>query len=217
MVIRRRIRNHLAVYLVLGMQEADGRRTEAIARAALAGGVTMVQWREKESPLRDSIETARRIRALCREAHVPFVVNDRIDIALLLDADGVHVGQDDMPCSLVRRLLGSEKIVGVSAGSMQEADWAVSEGPDYLGVGPIYATKTKADAGEAVGPRLINDIKSAYGVPIVGIGGIHADNVLPVLYAGADGVAVVSAITGSRHPEQAAAALRHIVKTVHPL
>lgn len=196
----------LQLYLVMDLKGHAGRTALQIAEEAIAGGVTMVQLREKSMPLRQALEEARQLRELCREKGVPFIVNDRVDIAMLLDADGVHVGQDDMPAIEVRKLFPG-KIVGVSAGSPEEARWALEQAPDYLGIGPVYATATKADAGEAIGLELISALAADPGIPLVGIGGIHSGNASQVIGAGADGVAVVSAITRSSDPREAASQL----------
>jgi thiamine-phosphate pyrophosphorylase len=208
----RLLREWLKLYLVMDMQSYGGRTATEIAREAIAGGVTMIQWREKSQPLRDVLEESRRLRALCREEGIPFVVNDRVDIALILDADGVHVGQDDLPAPEVRKLIGPGRFVGVSAGSWEEAQWALDQQADYLGVGPIYGTPTKPDAGDAIGFGLLTRLKEAYsGVPRVGIGGIKHSNAGLVVEAGADGVAVVSAITRSSSPREAAAELNRML------
>lgn len=211
-----RIRGLLRLYLVMGLDGYEGLSAIDIARKAIAGGVTLIQLREKEAPLKDVLSVGRQLRGLCKEHGIPFVVNDRVDVALLLDADGVHVGQDDVPASAARSLLGPDKIVGVSAGSLLEAAWAVSEGADYLGVGPIYPTGTKKDAGEAVGTPLIGELKTRYGLPIVGIGGINVHNAAHVVQAGADGIAVVSAITRKSDPMAASRALREAIAPFLP-
>lgn len=204
----RPLREWLKLYLVMDMQCYGGRTAAEIAREAIAGGVTMIQWREKSQRLRDVLEASRQVRALCREKGIPFVVNDRVDIALLLDADGVHVGQDDLPAPEVRRLMGSDRFVGVSAGSWEEARWALEQEADYLGVGPVYGTATKPDAGDAIGFDLITRLKTEWdGIPRVGIGGINRTNAGLVTAAGADGIAVVSAITRSSSPQESAAEL----------
>lgn len=206
----RPLREWLRLYLVMDMHSYGGRSATDIAREAIAGGVTMIQWREKSQPLRDVLEESRRLRALCREQGIPFVVNDRVDIALLLDADGVHVGQDDLPAAEVRALVGPNRFVGVSAGSWEEAQWALEQKADYLGVGPVYGTATKLDAGDAIGLDLLARLQAAYsGIPRVGIGGINHTNAGLVTRGGADGIAVVSAITRSGNPRQAAAELNN--------
>lgn len=189
----------------MGLEGHGGLSAYEIAEAALDGGVTMLQLREKNAPLPQVLEEGRRLRELCRRRGIPFLVNDRVDVALLLDADGVHVGQDDIPGSAARRLLGPDKIVGVSAGTPEEAEAALAAGPDYLGIGPVYATSTKGDAGAPIGTDLICEVSGLRpDMPIVGIGGIAASNAAAVIEAGGDGVAVVSAITKQHDPAAAA-------------
>jgi thiamine-phosphate pyrophosphorylase len=210
-MLRHRIQQYLSVYLVMGLDGNGGRSALETAAAALEGGITMLQLREKNAPLSRILDEGRQIRELCRRYHVPFLVNDRVDVALLLDADGVHVGQDDLPGTAARQLLGDQRIVGISAGTDEEAEKAMSEGADYLGVGSIYATRSKKDAGEPIGTSLISRIKAKWDVPVVGIGGIDQDNAAEVIGAGADGVAVISAIVGQNDPREAAARLRNAV------
>ncbi|MDF2926846.1 MAG: thiamine-phosphate pyrophosphorylase [Paenibacillaceae bacterium] len=205
------LRRQLRVYLVMSLDGYAGRSAVEIARAAIEGGATMIQLREKDKPLRDVLPEGRQLRELCRRMSIPFIVNDRVDVALLLDADGVHVGQDDLPGVEVRKLIGPDRIVGISAGDAEEARWALEQGADYLGVGPVYSTATKLDAGEAIGLALIEELAQTSGIPMVGIGGIHAGNVAGVVTAGADGAAVVSAITRTADPAGAAAGLRTLV------
>ncbi len=209
----RALREWLQLYLVMDMQSYGGRTAVEIAREAIDGGVTMIQWREKTQPLRDVLQISKQVRALCRGLGIPFVVNDRVDIALLLDADGVHVGQDDLPAPEVRRLIGPDRFVGVSAGSWEEACWALEQEADYLGVGPVYGTPTKPDAGDAIGFELLGRLKAeCSGIPRVGIGGINRSNAGLVTKAGADGIAVVSAITRSSNPQEAAAELKQLIE-----
>ncbi|WP_028549400.1 thiamine phosphate synthase [Paenibacillus sp. UNC451MF] len=208
---RERIADQLPVYLVMGLEECGDRTALDIAREALEGGVTIVQLREKKAPLKQVLEQGAMLRDLCRQYGVPFLVNDRIDVALLLDADGVHVGQDDVPGIEARRLLGDNKIIGISAGTLEEAEWAMAQNPDYLGVGPVYATATKQDAGEAIGTSLIREIANRWSIPMVGIGGINNENTAAVIQAGARGVAVVSAITKHSEPKAAAEVLKQTV------
>lgn len=198
----------LSVYLVMDLSPYEGRSALETAKAALDGGITMLQLREKKAPLRQVVEQGRAIREACRSYGVPFLVNDRVDVALLLEADGVHVGQDDLPGLDARQLLGKDAIIGVSAGTMEEAEWAVSQQADYLGVGAVYRTLTKGDAGSPIGTDLFGRLKARWpDLPLVGIGGIQADNAAPVIQAGADGVAVVSAIAGQADPKTASAKL----------
>ncbi|MEI7027852.1 thiamine phosphate synthase [Paenibacillus sp. y28] len=208
------LRGALAVYLVMGLQSVNGKTALGVAKEALEGGITMLQLREKHAPLRQVLREGRAIRELCRSYNVPFLVNDRIDVAMLLEADGVHVGQDDIPASEARSLLGPQAIIGMSAGTEEEVHIALQENPDYLGIGPIYATATKGDAGAPIGTRLLEWSQKQASLPMVGIGGITAGNAGEVITAGADGVAVVSAITAAGDPGQAASKLRSIVHTM---
>ncbi len=210
------LKRNLAIYLCMPVKDgAQGMEALRIAKAAIAGGVTAIQLRDKESPLPLVLEVGRKIREICREEGVLFFVNDRVDLAILLDADGVHVGQTDIPVTEVRKLLGDQKWIGASASSLEEAEKAISQGADYLGVGAIYATRSKADAGEPVGTGLIREIGSRWTIPMVGIGGIKAHNAASVIAAGADGVAVISAIFDADDPEAAARQLHLVVQEAH--
>jgi thiamine-phosphate pyrophosphorylase len=210
------IRKSLAVYYVMSLQDSRSKSAYEIAREALQGGITMLQLREKKAPLKQVIEEGRMLKELCGKFNVPFIVNDRVDLAMILDADGVHLGQEDIPCSAARQLLGMNKIIGVSAGTYEEAERGIEDGADYLGVGSVYATNTKADAGEPIGTALINRIQRTWDIPIVGIGGIQGSNAAAVIQAGADGVAVVSAISAHDQPEAAARELKRVVTQQTP-
>lgn len=182
-----------------------------LARLAIEGGADLIQFRMKEGSAREMIREARRVKEICRRARVPMIVNDRIDVAIAADADGVHLGRDDFPIRLARTLLGPHRIIGGSAGSMEEAMAGVEEGADYLGCGPAFATATKSDAGPAVGPGRIGEIAGRVQIPVVGIGSIHAGNALEVLRAGAHGIAVISAVGAAEDPAAAARELRAIL------
>lgn len=204
------------LYLVMGSQDCRGRDPVRVLEMAIDGGITLFQFREKGSPLtlRETVALGERLRHLCRERNIPFIVNDRADLALVLDADGLHIGQDDLPVREARRLIGPHRLLGVSAETVEEANRAVRDGADYLGVGPIYATATKPDAGKPIGPRAIAEMRRNLStpVPVVGIGGIDVMGVAEVIQAGADGVAVVSAIAGKEGPQKAASELFLAVK-----
>jgi thiamine-phosphate pyrophosphorylase len=183
---------------------APGKDHVAIAREALAGGADMIQLRDKSPDLRRLVPRAREIQALCREHHAIFIVNDRIDLALAVDADGAHVGQDDLPAEAARRLLGPGRILGVSTHDRAQAEAAVGAGADYIGFGPMFATGTKATGYEPRGPALLQEVRAAVSVPILAIGGITLDNVAGVIRAGATAPAVISAVVAA--PDIAAAA-----------
>lgn len=174
--------------------------------AALKNGVTCVQLREKELDEKDFLEEAKEMAALCRSYHVPFIVNDNVDVAIACGADGVHVGQDDMAASDVRARVGENMIIGVSAHTVGEALEAVKNGADYLGLGAVFSTSTKTDAG-AMPHETLKAICDAVDVPTVAIGGISRDNLMQLAGSGVDGVAVVSAIFGAEDPGAAAAEL----------
>jgi thiamine-phosphate pyrophosphorylase len=158
------------------------------------------------------IEEALELRDLCRAQGVPLIINDRVDVALAVDADGVHVGQDDMPAAFARRLIGPGKILGVSAENVKEAHAAMAEGADYLGVGAVFATGSKADAGEPIGLQGVMQVARASTIPIVGIAGINAKNAGSVIRAGAAGIAVISAVVSADDVESAARDLRRVVQ-----
>ena len=192
--------------LVTDRSLANGRSLAGIVAAAVKGGVTMVQLRDKTASTRAFIEDARALKALLAPPRVPLLVNDRIDVALAAGADGAHVGQADMPVALVRKLLGPKAIVGLSITQSAEARAEDIEFADYLSVGPIFPQLTKPDAAPTLGLEGLAEIRRITSKPIVAIGGVTAANVRAVRSAGADGVAVVSAIMGAQDPMAAAAA-----------
>jgi hydroxyethylthiazole kinase len=201
-----RIRQPLTDLLALNVL-LDGQTTPELVDSLLAAGVRSIQFREKKQEMVAQLPVARMIREKCRAAGALFLVNDRVDLALAVDADGVHVGQSDLPVGEVRRILGPGKVVGLSAETPEEAEIGQRAGADYLGVGPIYATTTKADAGEPVGPERIRAVVETVDLPVVGIGGIGLGKVAPVIQAGAVGAAVISAVTAAADPAAAARAL----------
>ncbi len=171
-----------------------GRTHLDVAREAAKGGATIIQFREKRKSTREILEIAMALHKLLADKEIPLIINDRLDVALAVGASGVQVGQDDMPLDIARRFLGSERIIGVSARNLEEAVRAARGGADYLGVGPIFATPSKGDAGEPIGLKALSDIKKNVDIPIVAIGGVSPDNMETVIKAGADGVAVISAV-----------------------
>jgi len=193
-----------SLYLVTDAGLSRGRTHAEVLTAAVRGGVSVVQYREKSGTTRRMVEEARVLRELCRAAGVPFIVNDRIDVALAVDADGVHVGQDDMPASRARELIGRGKILGVSAGTPEEARIAERDGADYIGASPIFATPTKPDAPAPMGIEGLRLLARAVSIPVVAIGGMNEHNARSIIEAGAAGVAVVSAIVGAEDVEAAA-------------
>jgi len=191
---------------------ARGRTTLEIAAAAIRGGVSCIQLREKTCSTREFIDEALAIRSLLARHEIPLIINDRVDVALAVKADGIHLGQKDMPCSMARQLIPENMIVGISVESLDDAIAAQKDGADYLGVSPIYPTPTKTDTAQALGLEGLRSIRSEVNLPLVGIGGLNADNAAAVIYNGADGVAVVSAIVAADDPEAATRDLIEIVR-----
>jgi thiamine-phosphate pyrophosphorylase len=200
------------LYVITDEQLSKGRSHVEIARAAIAGGADVIQLRDKTASSRKLYEDALAIRKITRDAHVIFIVNDRLDIALAVEADGVHVGQKDVPASVARQLIGENKILGVSAETVEEAIQAEKDGADYLGVGPIFeARSTKPDAGEPMGLVLLREVHQKCSEPIFAIGGINKYNASDTIRAGADGIAVISAIVSAEDITAASRELREIV------
>jgi thiamine-phosphate diphosphorylase len=212
------LRKQLALHVLTDREWSRGRDTLTVATAALDGGATVIQLRDKKASTRTLVEEGLALRALTRERGALLIVNDRIDVALAVEADGAHVGQDDdMPVELARKLLGPDRILGVSAGNLEEATTAVVSGADYLGVGPIYATKTKANAGEPIGLSLLTELARRYTIPLVAIGSIKAENAAAVVQAGATGIAVISAVVSAEDVVAATRRLQNVVTTLYPL
>ena len=201
----------LLLYLCTDRILAKGRPLAEAVDAAIAGGVTMVQLREKNAETLEFYTIARELAAITRRRGVPLVINDRIDIALAIGAGGLHLGQTDMPLAEARRLVGKDMFIGISASTVEEALKAERGGADYLGVGAVFPTGSKADAGEAVGIVRVTEIRAAVKLPIVAIGGIGPANAASVMAAGADGVAVISAILSQPDIKYAAKALRLVL------
>ena len=201
-----------SVYLVTDRELSRGRSTLEIVAAAIRGGVSCIQLREKTCSSREFIDEALAIRSLLTQHGVPLIINDRVDVALAVKADGVHLGQKDMPCRMARQLVPENMIVGISVESLDDAIVAQKDGADYLGVSPIYSTPTKTDTAPPLGLEGLRSIRSEVDLPLVGIGGLNADNAAAVIHNGADGVAVVSAIVAADDPEAATRALTEIVK-----
>ena len=188
---------------------ADGETLYQVVEQAIDGGVTFVQLREKGLAKDLFLEEAREIKKLCNARKIPFVINDSVDIALAMDADGVHVGQSDMEAGDVREKLGPDKIIGVSAQTVEQAKLAEAHGADYLGVGAVFATGSKDDAVE-VGPQTLRDICQAVSVPVIAIGGISKENVSQLTGSGICGIAVISAIFAQKDVKAASKELHDL-------
>ena len=198
----------LTLYLVTDRNLARGRALADVVREAVAGGVSCVQLREKTCSTREFIEEARAVRAALQGTGVPLIINDRVDVALAAQADGVHLGQRDMTLTDARRLVPHGWIIGVSAESVEDAVCAEREGADYVGASPVFATPTKTDTSPPLGLDGLAAMCQAVSIPVVAIGGIHLSNAAQVMGAGAAGLAVVSAIVAAANPRAAAADLR---------
>lgn len=182
-----------SIYLVTDDGCLQGRALLDCVREALEGGVTLVQYRAKTASSAEMYAEALQLKALCDSFNVPLIINDRLDIAMAVGAAGVHLGQDDLPCAVARKLLGEDYLIGVSAHNPAEAKAALESGADYLGCGAVFGTATKADV-KKLGTEGLAAICKAKGLPVVGIGGVTADNYREVRAAGADGAAIVSGI-----------------------
>lgn len=175
--------------------------TVSDVECAVAGGCRIVQYREKAGNTKDMIIEASQIKKLCGSEAI-FLVNDRVDVALAVDADGVHIGQDDMPIDIARQLLGPDKIIGLTVHDIDEAIEAEKQGADYVGLSPIFDTSTKKDAGNGIGPESIRAVKDAVSIPVVAIGGINKENCVSVVQGGADSLVAISAVVCSEDVEK---------------
>lgn len=174
-----------------------------LAKMAIAGGADAIQFRQKSGTTRELIVTARQMKQLCTNNDITFIVNDRLDVAIASDSDGVHLGQDDFPIPLARGILGENKIIGGSAVTLGEVQKCLDEGADYVGFGPVYPTASKVDAGPVSGIDLLKEVIEKVPLPLIAIGGVNEDNTPEVIQAGAYGIAVISAVCCHQDPERA--------------
>lgn len=200
----------LRLYLVTDRPLSLGRDIAWVVEEAVKGGATMVQLREKDIDTREFIALAQRLKPILKDAGVPLIINDRVDVALAVDADGVHIGQSDMPYDIARRLLGPDKIIGLSVENMDEVLEANSLDVDYIGVSPVYSTATKTDTAPPFGLVGLKKAVELSAHPAVAIGGMNAATAPDVLATGVDGIAVVSAICSAPDPQEAARRLKAI-------
>ncbi|MFH0968405.1 MAG: thiamine phosphate synthase [Methanobacteriota archaeon] len=200
------------LYVVTDEELSQGLTHATIAELASLGGADVIQLRDKNHTGRELYTIAREIREVTTRASTLFIVNDRLDIALACGADGVHLGQDDLPLQAARKIAPSPFIIGISVGTVEEAIEAEKEGADYVGVGPVFSTGSKSDAGPGLGLLLLSEIRSVVSVPVIGIGGIHPGNAGDVITAGADGIAVISAVVSQLDVIHAAQELRQIIR-----
>ncbi len=199
------------LYLVTDRDLMSTQTLEEAVEQAVLGGCTIVQLREKSASTLEFYNNALKVKVVTDKHNIPLIINDRVDIALAIDAAGIHVGQSDLPARVVRKIIGSSKILGVSANTVEMAVKAEKAGADYIGVGALYATNTKSDAKVILQEQLV-EIKKAVGIPIVGIGGINLQNAGEAAAAGIDGIAVVSAIISQKDIAGAAGELLSVFK-----
>lgn len=203
--------NSLSLYLVTDSSMLAGRKLRNIVADAVRGGVTMVQLREKDCSTRDFLATATELKSLLAPLSIPLIINDRVDIALACNADGVHIGQSDMPYSAARSLLGKDKIIGLSVESIEDVEKANCLDVDYIGVSPVFATPTKTDTAPPFGLHGLKQAVQMSKHPCVAIGGMNLSTAASVMECGVAGIAVVSAIIAAHNPCEAAANLRRII------
>jgi thiamine-phosphate pyrophosphorylase len=200
------------LYVVTDSRLVDERALAGVIEAAIRGGAGVIQYREKYADTCRMVASARELCQVCRRLGSVFLVNDRLDVALAVDADGVHVGQKDMPVALARSLLGPDKLLGVSVQDARALDEAVSHGADYLSLSPVFATPTKPDHEEPLGLEAVRALAGRSRLPVVAIGGINRANVAEVMRAGVHGVCAISAVLGAPDPERAARELYELAK-----
>jgi thiamine-phosphate pyrophosphorylase len=208
--------NPYRLYLVTDDKQ-DLATLKHVVKEAIAGGVTMVQVREKQGDVRCFIETALAVKAILQGTGVPLIINDRVDVALAIDADGVHLGQSDMPAETARRLMGKDKVLGLSIENEQQLIEAESLPVDYLGLSAIFSTPTKTNIKKEWGIEGLAKAVAQSSFPIVAIGGINAANLDAIIATDVDGVALVSAICHARSPKNAARKFRALMKNGHPV
>lgn len=201
----------LSLYLVTDQSLSLDRPLKSVVETAVRGGVSMVQLREKGASTKEFYELAMKIKACLKPYNVPLIINDRLDIALACGAEGLHIGQSDMPYEVARRLMGKDKIIGLSVENVQDAKDANNLDVDYIGISPVFDTQTKTDTSKALGLDGIKQISRISRHPSVGIGGINMSNAAEIISAGADGISVVSAIMSAQDPMESARQLRNIV------
>ncbi len=206
-VIVDKFRLDFHLYVLTDQGLSRGRSNEEVVEEAIAGGADVIQFRDKEHDTRWLLQEALKLRDITRKRGVLFIINDRVDLAMAADADGVHLGQDDLPLKYARKILGKAKIVGVSANNVEQAIQAEKDGADYVAVSAIFSTPTKPDA-PPLGLQTITDIKRSVNIPVVAIGGIKHENVAQVAEAGADCIAVISAVVSADNIKEAARKLR---------
>ncbi len=197
-----------SLYLVTDRSFLRGRKLSEVVEEAILGGVTIVQVREKELSTKQFYNIALEVKEVTDKYKIPLIINDRIDIALAVDADGVHLGQDDMPLKIARKIIGKNKIIGISAGNVAEAKEAEKDGADYIGIGAVFFTGTKKDIDKPIGLEGLKTIVHSVNIPSVAIGGVNKNNSEDVIKTGANGISVISAILNNDDVKKAAKELK---------
>lgn len=200
-----------SLYLVTDRRFLKDRTLKSAVEDSIKGGVTIVQVREKDVTTREFYKVALEVKEITDKYNVPLIINDRIDIAQAIDADGVHLGQDDMPIKLARKILGKNKIIGISVGNVDEAKEAEKDGADYVGIGAIFFTGSKKDIDTPIGTSGLKEVVESVNIPSVAIGGVNKENLSEVIKTGTNGAAVISAILGKENIEQAAKELKVVL------
>lgn len=198
-------KNIRGIHILLSASAVNGHSVEELARIAVEGGASVVQLREKVMPIDELLPIAKRMRVICRD--ITFIVNDRVDLAYIVEADGVHLGQDDLPIEYAREIFGEQCIIGISCGSLQEAEQAEREGADYIGFGHIYPTSSKIKHTPPKSLEELEKLCSAVSIPVIAIGGITLGNISPVIQCHVGGVAILSAFSQAEDP-------RHTIHTL---
>lgn len=202
------------LYVITGEQFYQDRNYLEVIEEAIQGGADIVQLREKNKSKRELLQMAKELKKLTSKYNVPFIVNDHLDIALAVDADGIHIGQDDLPLAEARLIMGPDKIIGISTHALEEAIEAEKNGADYIGVGPVFETKSKVDVVDPVGLEYVKEVVTHTSIPFVAIGGIKLHNLDDVLEAGAKRICVISAIVGAEDVKGTAFAFSERIKSV---
>ncbi|MGB8001237.1 MAG: thiamine phosphate synthase [Anaerobacillus sp.] len=202
------------LYVITGEEFHPGRDVIEVMEEAILGGADIIQLRDKTNSKRIVLEKARKLRELTRKYDIPFIVNDHIDIALAVDADGIHLGQDDLPLDLARQLVGEDKIIGISTHRIQEAREAERGGADYIGAGPVFPTNSKNDVVDPVTTAYLKEVASEISIPFVAIGGIKLHNVAEVVNAGGGRICLISEVVGSEDVKRTCEALLQTIGKV---
>jgi thiamine-phosphate pyrophosphorylase len=201
-------KNLLGIHVLLGASTVNGRSAEELSQIAVDSGATVIQIREKEMPMDQLLPIAKKIRAICRD--ITFIVNDRVDLAKIIDADGVHLGQEDLPIRYAREILGEESIIGMSCGTVEEAIKAEIEGADYIGFGHMYPTLSKFKSTPPKSLKELDQVCSAVKIPVIVIGGITVNNLPQLKACNPGGIAILSAFSNAENPKEALISLRNI-------